>query len=397
MQQINKQICIIGGGPAGSITSLFLSKMEIPHLLLDRSKFPRDKVCGESLDGRVTHILNRLNPSLLEELRAKEIIVESRNWSFNLPKGIIPISSGKEGSARILTKRKRFDAFLFAKAAESPFCEAKENINITEYNYDGDDIVFQADQLEIRAQLGVVAVGFHSGLIKSEDADKDVWFFNRTYYRHPKNFKNNETKIYYFDYPVKCCLYIMSMPNKEFNVELGVEKGDYKRLKIRLEELVKMLIEQKQELKEWFADAQIIEKGKGVHLALNARNENYSDRNLIYVGASAVCVNPITGMGIGNAMAMAEIAAYEIRGYIRQDDFSAKALNSYAIKVKARIKNVVLLSRISTFFFRNLKLFGPFLFVLGNTQLFIRIASRSELIKNIKNPRFYLKRIFTKA
>ena len=367
MQQINTKVCIIGGGPAGSITSLFLSKMKIEHLLVDRSQFPRDKVCGESLDGRVTHILNRLDPNLIQELRAQDIIVESRHWSFNLPKGKIPISTGNDSTARILTKRKRFDEYLFRKAAASEFCEARENFSITEYRYDGEDIVFQSDQCEIRAQLGVVAVGFHSGLLKTEDADKDVWFFNRTYYRHPRNFENHETKIYYFDYPVKCCLYIMSMPNREFNVELGVEKGDYKRLKMRLEVLVRMLIDQDEELKEWFREAEMIEKGKGVHLALNAKNENYADRNLIYVGASAVCVNPITGMGIGNAMAMAEIAAHEIQQYVQRNDFSAKALDSYAKKVKGRLRNVVLLSRLATFFFRHLKFFGPFMFFLGNS------------------------------
>jgi len=50
---IKTAICIIGAGPAGAITSLFLSKMKIPHVIIDAAEFPRDKVCGDGLDLKV--------------------------------------------------------------------------------------------------------------------------------------------------------------------------------------------------------------------------------------------------------------------------------------------------------------------------------------------------------
>ena len=54
-------ICIIGAGPAGSTTSLFLCQHKIPHTLIDQAEFPRDKVCGDGLACRVPFVLNKLN------------------------------------------------------------------------------------------------------------------------------------------------------------------------------------------------------------------------------------------------------------------------------------------------------------------------------------------------
>ena len=59
MQKIITPICIVGGGPAGLVASLNLSKNKIHHVLIDKFTFPRDKVCGENFDGRVKHVLNR--------------------------------------------------------------------------------------------------------------------------------------------------------------------------------------------------------------------------------------------------------------------------------------------------------------------------------------------------
>ncbi|RLD16951.1 geranylgeranyl reductase, partial [candidate division KSB1 bacterium] len=42
-------VVIIGAGPGGTTTSHFLSKYKIPHIILDKAEFPRDKICGDGL------------------------------------------------------------------------------------------------------------------------------------------------------------------------------------------------------------------------------------------------------------------------------------------------------------------------------------------------------------
>ena len=50
MNKIEKTaVCIIGAGPSGTATSIMLTKLKIPHYIIDKSTFPRDKTCGDGL------------------------------------------------------------------------------------------------------------------------------------------------------------------------------------------------------------------------------------------------------------------------------------------------------------------------------------------------------------
>jgi 2-polyprenyl-6-methoxyphenol hydroxylase-like FAD-dependent oxidoreductase len=50
----------VGAGPAGAATAILLAQQELSVVLLDRARFPRDKVCGEYLSPEGTRILDRL-------------------------------------------------------------------------------------------------------------------------------------------------------------------------------------------------------------------------------------------------------------------------------------------------------------------------------------------------
>ena len=61
-------IVISGAGPAGATASAFLCKFKIPHILLDKAVFPRDKICGDALSGKVFPVLKKLDPGLISEM-----------------------------------------------------------------------------------------------------------------------------------------------------------------------------------------------------------------------------------------------------------------------------------------------------------------------------------------
>ncbi|MBO6518329.1 MAG: FAD-dependent monooxygenase, partial [Bacteroidia bacterium] len=56
------KVAIIGAGPAGATLSMGLSKNGIQHVLIDKATFPRDKICGDALSGKVVYALNRVKP-----------------------------------------------------------------------------------------------------------------------------------------------------------------------------------------------------------------------------------------------------------------------------------------------------------------------------------------------
>ena len=41
-------LIIVGGGPAGAVAALYARRSGLSVLLLDKARFPRDKVCGDA-------------------------------------------------------------------------------------------------------------------------------------------------------------------------------------------------------------------------------------------------------------------------------------------------------------------------------------------------------------
>ena len=59
-------VIVVGGGPAGSSTAHSLAREGVDVLLLDRAKFPRDKICAEYLSPQAARILSDMN--VLDEI-----------------------------------------------------------------------------------------------------------------------------------------------------------------------------------------------------------------------------------------------------------------------------------------------------------------------------------------
>ena len=55
-------VIVCGGGPSGSTTAFYAAKAGMKVLLIDKSKFPRDKACGGLLTARLFDELPELEP-----------------------------------------------------------------------------------------------------------------------------------------------------------------------------------------------------------------------------------------------------------------------------------------------------------------------------------------------
>jgi menaquinone-9 beta-reductase len=55
-----RDVVVIGGGPAGSATGLFLRALGYDVLLMDEAVFPRDKICGEGISPEAWRLLGAL-------------------------------------------------------------------------------------------------------------------------------------------------------------------------------------------------------------------------------------------------------------------------------------------------------------------------------------------------
>src|SRR5690606_27137176 len=120
-------VIIIGAGPAGSAASIFLSKEKIPHVILEKEVFPRDKVCGDACSGKTAEVLKKANPEWLQEIIAgTDKFLPCDGITFVAPNGkALPIpfrlTPRKDNEVTGFTSpRLDLDYFLFQKTT-SPY------------------------------------------------------------------------------------------------------------------------------------------------------------------------------------------------------------------------------------------------------------------------------------
>src|SRR5438309_9243320 len=53
-------VAVVGAGPGGSAAAYYLARRGLDVLLLDRSEFPRDKICGDGLTPRAVGALKEM-------------------------------------------------------------------------------------------------------------------------------------------------------------------------------------------------------------------------------------------------------------------------------------------------------------------------------------------------
>ena len=54
-------VIVVGAGPAGSTTAFYLAQAGLDVLLLEKSHFPREKVCGDGLTPRAVKQLSLIH------------------------------------------------------------------------------------------------------------------------------------------------------------------------------------------------------------------------------------------------------------------------------------------------------------------------------------------------
>ena len=112
---IKTDICIVGSGPAGASTSLALAQLNIPHYIIDKATFPRDKTCGDGLILYAYKSLKKLD--LLDAFLSDPRFLHSKNINLHVKDNLKVQFKENEDRDMVISYARRmdFDHFLKSK------------------------------------------------------------------------------------------------------------------------------------------------------------------------------------------------------------------------------------------------------------------------------------------
>ena len=345
-------VIVVGAGPSGSATAYYLACAGLDVLLLDKSRFPREKVCGDGLTPRAVKALVTMGVPISESdgwLRNQGLRVVGAGMRLELP---WPELTSYPGYGLVRT-RLDFDQRLAQRAAKAG-ARLIEGVNVTGPVIDErtgqitgvtarpaggqrDDSADAGAERVYRGRLVVAADGNSSrlsvsmGLRKRDDRPLGVAV--RAYYtspRHEDDYLESWLDLWDGDRLLPGYGWVFGMGDGTSNVGLGLlntsaafGNTDYHALLRRW--LAGMP-------SEWgFTEDHRVGPVRGAALPMAFNRTPHYTRGLLLVGDAAGMVNPFNGEGIAPAMESGEIAARTVAQALAAPTWTAaeKVLNSY--------------------------------------------------------------------
>jgi geranylgeranyl reductase family protein len=328
-------VIVVGAGPAGSAAAFFLAAAGLDVLVLEKTRFPREKVCGDGLTPRAVKALTGMGVPLQEQdgwLRNKGLRIVGGGGRIEVP---WPDLSSYPGFGLVRT-RLDFDEIL-ARHAQKAGARLLEGVNVTGPLLDdrtgrvigvtarrggppAEDAgrgAVPADQAErgFRGRVVIAADGNSSRLSVSMGLqrrdDRPIGVAVRTYYsnpRHDDDYLEAWLDLWDGDALLPGYGWIFGMGDGTSNVGLGLlntssafQHIDYRAL-----------------LRRWLA-AMPAEWGlqeenrtqpiRGAALPMGFNRTPHYTNGLLLAGDAGGMVNPFNGEGIGYALESGEIAA----------------------------------------------------------------------------------------
>jgi menaquinone-9 beta-reductase len=310
-------VIVVGAGPAGSTTAFYLAQAGLDVLLLEKSKFPREKVCGDGLTPRAVKALAGLGIDFSEQngwLRNKGLRVIGAGHRMEVP---WPELSSYPGYGLVRT-RADFDQTL-AHRAQQAGAKLIEETTVTgplmDERTDRIKGVTTSNQRHYLARTVIAADGNSSrlsvamGLRKRDDRPLGVAV--RTYYqtpRHDDDYLESWLDLWDGERLLPGYGWIFGMGDGTSNVGLGLLNTSVAFGNTDYREMLRMWLRGMPE--EWgFTEENRTEPIRGAALPMGFNRTPHYYKGLLLAGDAGGMVNPFNGEGIAYAMESGELLA----------------------------------------------------------------------------------------
>lgn len=313
-------VVIVGAGPSGSTAAYYLAQAGLDVIVLEKTSFPREKVCGDGLTPRAVRSLVRMG---IETDPAD-------GWIFN--QGLRIYGGGMRlqlpwpelaeyPDYGLVRTRLDFDETLARHAAKAG-ARLQELTNVTAPIVDErtariTGVVAKRDggQVEYRAPLVLACDGNSTrlsiamGLRRREDRPMGVAY--RRYYESPRtddDWLESWLELWDGEKLLPGYGWVFGVGDGTSNVGVGILNASASFRNVDYRDLLRRWVDampEEWQFREQFATSPI--RGAALPMGLN-RTPLYT-RGLLLVGDAGGLVNPFNGEGIAYAMESAEIAA----------------------------------------------------------------------------------------
>ena len=327
---------VVGAGPAGSVTAMYLGKAGKKVLLVDKAKFPRDKTCGDAQGRETADVLKDLG--IYEEFKKLEG-QKIYGMTISSPNGTqVHLDVVKDRSLpapSYIHRRMIFDNFLFQNAKK--FAETKI-LSVTDIIVEGGHargvvgLNEKGGKEEIRAKIILGADGALSVVARKFGLDKNppqhLLTAIRAYYKNVEGM-TDRIEIHLTKGIMPGYFWIFPLPNKEANVGLGMIVKDMQAKGVNLKEALFRELSENPLFRERFRNAKLEGEIRGWNLPSASYRRKCCGNGFLLVGDAASLIDPLSGEGVDNAALSGKFAAQVAAEALDKNDFSEKFLKKY--------------------------------------------------------------------
>lgn len=347
---------IVGAGPGGTTAATCMADSGLRVLLLEKDRFPRDKICGDAISGKAIQLLRTLG---IED-RVQQVSGKG-SWgiTFGSPSGeavSVPFTGYDESvlSPAFVCERTTFDNLLFERTIESG-AEIWQGTAVGDLLWDDGRVVgvrlaqhHEGDQTststsgralrsrhttEVFAPLIIGADGAYSSVVRGlglpQLEDRYYGAAIRAYYEGVTGFHEHHfMEIHFVDVCTPGYFWIFPLGGGRANVGVGMLSRKIKKHGVRLKDVLERCLSHPQ-FRDRFEGARRLGPVKGWGLPLGSRPRPMAGNGWLLVGDAASLIDPFTGEGIGNAMISGEIAARWAKDATAARRFDAAFLAGY--------------------------------------------------------------------
>lgn len=337
---MEREVIVVGAGPAGAGTAIVLAQKGHDVLLLDRQSFPRDKVCGDGIPtGTIEKMMALGMAKKIETAVAQGHFYPIRHLSLVSPKGhtlSTDLHKGVNGAGSYIAPRYYFDQIIQQHALDcgAQFAVAQVKAPLLENGrVAGVRAQINGHVEEIRAKVVVGADGATSVIARSlrgngrfPESHRAVAIraYVQNFITHP-----HEVEFYLYDEVLPGYAWIFPTADTAANIGLGMRLDTFRQQKHNLKKMLHNFL-QIPFIQERLQPGWEIENEASWQLTFgSAKKMQYAFAGALLVGDAAGFVNPLTGGGIDNALVSAQLAGETIAAALAQGDTSRAALQIY--------------------------------------------------------------------